>query len=82
MILAVVISMCIMMAFATPISLFINKHPSLQVLALAFLLAIGILLIANGFHQYINKGYIYSALAFSLVVEFINIRLRGRTKEE
>ena len=81
MILAVIISMGIMMIFATPISLFINRHPSLQVLALAFLIAIGILLIANGFHQYINKGYIYTALAFSLIVEFINIRLRKKSTQ-
>lgn len=82
MILAVIISIGMMMVFAGAISKFINDHPSLQILALAFLIAIGILLIANGFHQYISKGYIYSALAFSLVVEFINIRLRKKSNEE
>jgi predicted tellurium resistance membrane protein TerC len=82
MILAVMISIVIMMIFAKSISLFINNHPSLQILALAFLIAIGILLIANGFHQYISKGYIYSALAFSLIVEFINIRVRKKSSEE
>ncbi|MBM3440129.1 MAG: TerC family protein [Bacteroidetes bacterium] len=81
MIIAVVISMGVMMAFAGPISRFINQHPSLQVLALAFLIAIGIILIANGFHQDFNKGYIYTALAFSLVVELINMRLR-RSRQE
>lgn len=76
MIIAVIISMGVMMAFAGPISRFINNHPSLQVLALAFLIAIGIILVANGFHQDFNKGYIYTALAFSLVVELINMRMR------
>jgi predicted tellurium resistance membrane protein TerC len=76
MIIAVIISMAVMMAFAGPISRFINQHPSLQVLALAFLIAIGIVLIANGFHQDFNKGFIYTALAFSLVVELINMRIR------
>ncbi len=76
MIIAVVISMAVMLAFAGPITRFINQHPALQVLALAFLIAIGVVLIANGFHQNIGKGYIYTALAFSLVVEMINIRMR------
>jgi predicted tellurium resistance membrane protein TerC len=76
MIIAVIISMGVMMAFAGPISRFINQHPSLQVLALAFLIAIGIILVANGFHQDFNKGYIYTALAFSLVVELVNMRMR------
>lgn len=76
MIIAVIISMIVMLIFAGAISRFINKHPSLQVLALAFLIAIGIILIANGFHQEFNKGYIYTALAFALFVEMINIRMR------
>jgi predicted tellurium resistance membrane protein TerC len=65
-----------MLAFAGPITRFINQHPALQILALAFLIAIGAILIANGFHQNIGKGYIYTALAFSLFVEMINIRMR------
>ena len=76
MIIAVIISMIIMMIFASPISNFINKHPTLQILALAFLILIGVLLIAEGFHQHINKAYIYSAIAFSLVVELINMKMR------
>jgi predicted tellurium resistance membrane protein TerC len=76
MIIAVVISMAVMLAFAGPITRFINQHPALQILALAFLIAIGAVLIANGFHQNISKGYIYTALAFSLFVEMINIRMR------
>jgi predicted tellurium resistance membrane protein TerC len=76
MIIAVVISMIIMIIFAGAISRFINKHPTLQILALAFLIMIGMLLIAEGFHHEINKNYVYTAIAFSLVVELINMRLR------
>jgi predicted tellurium resistance membrane protein TerC len=76
MVIAVVISMAIMMLFSGAISRFINKHPTLQVLALAFLIMIGVMLVAEGFHQEINKTYIYVAIAFSLIVELINMRLR------
>lgn len=78
MIAAVVISMIIMMLFSGTISRFINKHPSLQVLALGFLIMIGVMLVAEGFHQHFNKAYIYSAIAFSLVIELINMRLRKK----
>ncbi|OLY92973.1 Membrane protein TerC, possibly involved in tellurium resistance [Cnuella takakiae] len=76
MIAAVVISMTVMLFFAGPISNFINKHPTLQILALAFLIMIGVMLVAEGFHQHFNKTYIYTAIAFSLIVELINMRLR------
>jgi predicted tellurium resistance membrane protein TerC len=76
MIAAVVISMTIMMLFAGAISRFINNNPTLQILALAFLIMIGVMLIAEGLHQHFNKSYIYIAIAFSLVVELINMRLR------
>lgn len=76
MIAAVVISMVIMILFAGKISRFINKHPTLQILALAFLIMIGMMLIGEGFHQEINKAYIYTAIAFSLIVELINMRMR------
>jgi predicted tellurium resistance membrane protein TerC len=76
MIIAVVISILIMMAFAGAISKFINKHPTLQMLALSFLIAIGIMLVAEGFHQKIDKSYIYTMIAFSLLVELLNMRLR------
>lgn len=76
MIAAVVISMIIMMLFSGAISRFINKHPTLQILALAFLIMIGVMLVAEGFHQEFNKSYIYTAIAFSLIVELINMRLR------
>lgn len=78
MILAVIISIGIMMLFANPVAEFIDRNPTLQILALAFLVAIGIILIAEGFHQHINKGYIYTAMAFGLSVEFINMRLRKK----
>jgi predicted tellurium resistance membrane protein TerC len=76
MITAVVISMTIMILFSGAISRFINRHPTLQILALAFLIMIGVMLVAEGFHQHINKSYIYTAIAFSLLVELINMRLR------
>ena len=78
MIIAVVVSLVVMLIFAGRIAAFIEKHPTLQVLALAFLILIGFVLIADGLHQHISKGYIYFAVAFSLAVETINIRLRGR----
>lgn len=76
MITAVVISMTIMILFAGTISRFINKHPTLQILALSFLIMIGVMLVAEGFHQHLNKTYIYTAIAFSLLVELINMRMR------
>ena len=78
MIIAVVISILIMMAFAGVISRFINRNPTLQMLALAFLIAIGIMLVAEGFHQKISKSYIYTMIAFSLIVELLNMRLRKK----
>lgn len=81
MIIAVIISIGIMMAFAGPISRFINKHPTLQMLALSFLIAIGIMLVAEGFHQKISKSYIYTTIAFSLIVEMLNMRLRKNTEQ-
>lgn len=78
MIIAVIISMVIMMMFAGKVSEIINNHPSLQMLALSFLVVIGVLLVAEGIHQHISKNIIYSCLAFSLAVEFLNIRLRKK----
>lgn len=78
MIIAVVVSILVMMAFSGAISNFINRHPTLQMLALAFLIVIGIMLVAEGFHQKISKSYIYTAIAFSLVVELLNMRLRRK----
>ncbi|RYY70579.1 MAG: TerC family protein [Chitinophagaceae bacterium] len=80
MIIAVVISIGIMMAFAGPISRFINNNPTLQMLALSFLIAIGIMLVAEGFHQKISKSYIYTMIAFSLLVELLNMRMRKKNE--
>ena len=76
MIIAVVVSLVVMLVFAGRIASFIEKHPTLQVLALSFLILIGFVLVAEGLHQHISKGYIYFAVAFSLAVEAVNIRVR------
>jgi predicted tellurium resistance membrane protein TerC len=76
MIAAVVISMAVMLAFAGPVSDFISKRPTLKILALSFLILIGVLLVAEGFDQHLNRGYVYFAMAFSLVVEMLNMRIR------
>jgi predicted tellurium resistance membrane protein TerC len=79
MIAAVVIAVIVMMIFAGRISSFIEKHPTLKMLALSFLLLIGVMLIADGFGQHVSKGYVYFAMAFSVFVETLNIRLRHVT---
>jgi len=81
MIAAVVVSIVFMMAFAKPIGEFVQRHPTVKMLALSFLLLIGVTLIAEGFDQHIPKGYIYFAMAFSVLVEVLNMRLR-KTKDE
>ena len=73
---AVVVSVGLMMLFANAIGRFVSSHPTFKVLALAFLVAIGVVLIAEGFGTHIPKGYIYSAMAFAVIVEMINLRLR------
>ena len=78
MIAAVVISIGFMMVFAGSISNFVQKHPTIKMLALSFLLLIGFVLIAEGFDRHIPKGYIYFAMAFSVLVEFLNMRLRKK----
>jgi predicted tellurium resistance membrane protein TerC len=80
MVTAVVIAIGVMLIFAKQIGDFINRYPSMKILALSFLLLIGVLLTADGLGQHINKGYIYFAMAFALMVELLNIRLR--TKQE
>jgi predicted tellurium resistance membrane protein TerC len=78
MIAAVVVAMCIMMLFSGAVSKIINEHPSLQMLALSFLVVIGVVLIAGGLHEEVSKSIIYSCLGFSLMVEILNIRLRKK----
>jgi predicted tellurium resistance membrane protein TerC len=80
MVAAVVVSIVAMMLFAGSIGAFVQKHPTVKMLALAFLLLIGVTLLAEGFHQKIPKGYIYFAMAFSVMVEFLNMRLRRKAE--
>lgn len=80
MIIAVVISIVVMMIFAAKISDFINEHPSLQILALSFLILIGFMLTIEGIDYHVPKGYIYFAVFFSLVVEALNMKLRKKEK--
>ncbi len=76
MIAAVMVAVGVMLVFAGTISAFIERHPTMKMLALSFLLLIGVILIADGFGQHVSKGYIYFAMAFSLFVEVLNIRIR------
>ncbi len=78
MIIAVILSIIVMMIFSKAISDFVNTHPTIQILALSFLILIGFMLIVEGIHIHVPKGYIYFAVFFSLVVEMINIRLRKK----
>jgi predicted tellurium resistance membrane protein TerC len=78
MIIAVVVSIGIMMLFSGSVSRIINRHPSLQMLALTFLVVIGVVLIAGGLHEEVSKSIIYSCLGFSLIVEMLNIRMRKK----
>jgi predicted tellurium resistance membrane protein TerC len=78
MIAAVIVSVLLMMAFAGGIGRVVSAHPTIKMLALAFLLVIGVVLIADGFDHHVPKGYVYFAMAFSLAVELLNIRMRKR----
>jgi predicted tellurium resistance membrane protein TerC len=78
MVAAVVVSVLVMLVAAKPIGEFVDRHPSVKVLALAFLIMVGMALTAEAFDQEVPKGYIYAAMAFSLAVEALNIRARGR----
>jgi predicted tellurium resistance membrane protein TerC len=79
MITAVVLAMLVMLLFVNQIGAFVEKYPTIKVLALAFLILIGTMLLAEGFQQHISKGYIYFAMAFSIAVEVINIRVRSKS---
>ena len=78
MIAAVVLAMVVMLMAAKPIGDFVNRHPTIKMLALSFLLLVGMVLIADGFGQHVDKGYIYFAMAFSFGVEMLNIRMRKK----
>jgi predicted tellurium resistance membrane protein TerC len=78
MVLAIVIAVGVMMFAAKPIGDFVDAHPTIKMLALSFLLLVGVALIGEGFEMQIPKGYIYFAMAFSVLVEMLNLRLRRR----
>lgn len=80
MIAAVIISVVVMMVFAGPVSRFVENNPTLRILALSFLILIGVMLIADGIGTHIDKRYIYFAMSFSVFVEFLNLRASGRRK--
>ncbi len=80
MIAAVVVAMIVMLVFVNAIAGFVERHPTIKMLALAFLILIGTMLMAEGFHQHVPKGYIYFAMAFSAGVEMLNIRHRAKSK--
>lgn len=82
MIIAVMIAVGFMMVFAGTVSDFISRHPTVKVLALSFLLLIGTTLIAEGFHVHFQKGYVYFAMAFSIMVEFLNIRMKSKAEKK
>ena len=79
MVAAVVTSVGLMMVFARPIGQFVSTHPTIKMLALSFLVAIGVVLIAESFGTHVPKGYIYSAMLFSVIVEMLNLRMRRRS---
>ena len=79
MIAAVILSVGLMMVFAGAIGRFVSDHPTIKMLALAFLVVVGVVLIAEGFDQHVPKGYVYFAMAFSVGVEMLNIRMRKRS---
>lgn len=78
MVAAVVLSVGLMMIFAGAIGEFVSNHPTIKMLALSFLVVVGVVLIAEGFDHHVPKGYIYFAMAFSVIVELLNIRMRSR----
>jgi predicted tellurium resistance membrane protein TerC len=82
MVAAVVVAMGFMLAFGGYISRFMDRHPTLKMLALSFLLLVGFVLVAEGFHREIPKGYIYFAMAFALGVEMLNLKIRPKQKPE
>jgi predicted tellurium resistance membrane protein TerC len=80
MIIAVVLAVLFMLWFSGPVSAFVDKHPTIKMLALSFLILIGVNLVADGLGQHIPRGYTYFAMAFSVLVEMLNIRLRAKGK--
>lgn len=82
MVAAVVLAIAVMIAFSGPIARFVNQHPSVKMLALAFLILIGVLLIAEGLQSHIPRGYVYFSMGFALLVEMLNLRARARREKQ
>jgi predicted tellurium resistance membrane protein TerC len=78
MVVAVVLAVGVMLIFSGAVSAFVHRHPSIQMLALSFLILIGVMLVAEGIEKHVERGYIYFAMAFSLIVELLNLRLQKR----
>jgi predicted tellurium resistance membrane protein TerC len=81
MVIAILLSVGVMLFAAGPIGAFVDRHPTIKMLALSFLLLVGVALVGEGWDLHIPKGYIYFAMAFSVAVEMLNIRMRARTRE-
>ena len=81
MIAAVIVSVAMMMVFAGPIGRFVSDHPTIKMLALSFLVVVGVVLVAEGFDSHVPKGYVYFGMAFSLAVEMLNIRMRKKSSK-
>jgi predicted tellurium resistance membrane protein TerC len=79
---AMIIAVGVMFVFANVVAEFVNRHPSMKILALSFLLLIGVLLTADAFGHHVNRGYVYFAMAFSLLVELMNMRFRKKSKRK
>ncbi len=79
-IIAIIISLAVMLLFARKISEFINRHPAMKLLAVSFLMMIGLVLVVEGLHVHVPKGYIYFAMAFALIVEILNMKIRKNQK--
>ncbi len=82
MIIAVIVSIIVMMVFAKKVSDFVNKYPTIQILALSFLILIGFMLFVEALHSHVPKGYIYFAVFFSLIIEMLNIRFRKNSRKK
>ncbi len=80
MVAAIMVSVALMMWWSKPIGVFVERHPTIKILALSFLLLIGVTLIADGLGQHISKGYVYFAMGFSVFVEMLNLRMKARAK--
>ena len=80
MVAAMIIAVLLMLVFAAAIGDFVNRHPSMKILALSFLLLIGVVLVADGLGQHVSKGYIYASMAFAFIVELLNMRFRKRAR--